>query len=162
SDAKMGVVAWEGDANLDGDFLKINGKTFSNSTNPKDNPWNGTITDNGAHVTTKNPSYTNQMGLDIDLFDVGAGYEIIPNASSVTLQFGTEADQYYPGIFTFSIKMKEPTVTIEKKVTDANSNHLTEVGEVRTYTLKGQNTGMGNANDMFLPDTLPNTVTYKP
>ena len=162
SDAKMGVVAWEGDANLDGDFLKINGKTFSNSTNPKDNPWNGTITDNGAHVTTKNPSYTNQMGLDIDLFDVGAGYEILPNASSVTLQFGTEADQYYPGIFTFSIKMKDPTVTLEKEVTDANSNHLAEVGEVLTYTLKGQNTGIGNANDIILTDTLPNTVTYKP
>ncbi|MEO8962071.1 MAG: T9SS type A sorting domain-containing protein [Ginsengibacter sp.] len=162
SDATMGVVAWEGDANLKGDFLRINGNIFSNTTNPKDNPWNGTITNSGFHVTTKNPNYTNQMGLDIDMFDVGSGYGITPNATSIALQFGTEADKYYPGVFTFSIKMKDPTVTLEKSVTDANSNHLAEAGEVLTYTLKGQNTGVGNANDIVLKDTLPNTVTFKP
>ena len=162
ADATMGVVAWEGDANLNGDFLKINGNTFSNATNPKNNPWNGTITNNGNHVTTKNPNYTNQMGLDIDMFDVGSGYGITPNATSIALQFGTEADKYYPGVFTFSIRMKDPTVTLEKSVTDANGNHLAEVGEVLTYTLKGQNTGVGNANNIVLKDTLPNTVTYKP
>jgi uncharacterized repeat protein (TIGR01451 family) len=162
ADAKMGVVAWEGDANLKGDFLKINGNTFSNATNAADNPWNGTITDNGVHVTTKNPNYTNQMGIDIDMFNVGAGYGITPNANSVQLQFGTEQDQYYPGVFTFTIKMKDPTVTLDKFVSDANNNHLAEVGEVLTYTLKGANNGPGNANNVIVTDTLPNTVTYKP
>src|SRR5690242_20669214 len=127
-DAKMGVVAWEGDANLTGDFLRINSNTFSNATNASDNPWNGTITDNGKHVTTKNPNYTNQMGIDIDMFNVGSGYGILPNANSVTLQFGTEQDQYYPGVFTFSIKMKDPTITLDKTVSDANRNHLAESG----------------------------------
>jgi uncharacterized repeat protein (TIGR01451 family) len=158
----MGVVAWEGDANLKGDFLKINGNTFSNSTNASDNPWNGTITDNGLHVTTKNPNYTNQMGIDIDMFNVGTGYGITPNANSVELQFGTEQDQYYPGVFTFTIKMKDPTVILDKFVSDANNNHLAEVGEVLTYTLKGANNGVGNANNVIVTDTLPNTVTYKP
>ena len=64
ADAKMGAVTWEGDANLTGDFLKINGNTFSNAINPADNPWNGTISDNGVHITSKNPNYTNQMGID--------------------------------------------------------------------------------------------------
>lgn len=162
SDATMGVVAWEGDANLTGDFLQINGKTFSNATNPANNPWNGTITNNGIHVTTKNPNFTNQMGIDIDLFDVGSGYGILPNATSVTLQFGTEADKYYPGVFTFSIKMKDPTITLDKSVADANNNHLAESGETLTYTLKGANNGPGNANKIIVADTLPNTVTYKP
>ena len=161
-DAKMGVVAWEGDANLTGDFLRINGNTFSNATNASDNPWNGTITDNGKHVTTKNPNYTNQMGIDIDMFNVGSGYGILPNANSVTLQFGTEQDQYYPGVFTFSIKMKDPTITLDKTVTDANKNHLAESGETLTYTLKGSNTGVGNANGVIVSDTLPSTITYKP
>jgi len=161
ADAKMGVVAWEGDANLSGDFLKINGNTFSNTTNPSDNPWNGTITDNGVHVTTKNPNYTNQMGIDIDMFNVGTGYGITANANSVKLQFGTEQDQYYPGVFTFTIKMKDPTITLDKFVSDANNNHLAEVGEILTYTLKGSNNGPGNANNVIVTDTLPNTVTYK-
>jgi uncharacterized repeat protein (TIGR01451 family) len=160
-DAKMGVMAWEGDANLYGDFLKINGIYFSNETNQFYNPWNGTITDNGVHVSTKNPNYTNQMGIDIDMFNVG-NYGIEPNAKTVNLEFGTEADQYYPGLFTFSIKMKDPTITLEKSVEDANKNHLAEVNEILTYTLKGKNTGVGNANEITLIDTLPNTVTYLP
>jgi uncharacterized repeat protein (TIGR01451 family) len=161
-DAKMGVVAWEGDANLTGDFLRINGNTFSNATNATNNPWNGTITDNGKHVTTKNPNYTNQMGIDIDMFNVGSGYGILPNANSVTLQFGTEQDQYYPGVFTFNIKMKDPTITLDKTVTDANKNHLAESGETLTYTLKGANTGVGNASGVIVSDTLPSTISYKP
>ena len=161
-DAKMGVVAWEGDANLAGDFLKINGNTFSNATNPADNPWNGTITDNGVHVTTKNPNYTNQMGIDIDRFNVGTGYGIDPNAQNVTLEFGTEADKYFPGVFTFTIRMKDPTITLEKTVADANNNHLAESGEILTYTLQGGNNGPGNANNIVISDTLPSTVTYKP
>jgi uncharacterized repeat protein (TIGR01451 family) len=162
SDAKMGVVTWEGDANLKGDFLKINGNTFSDGINPADNPWNGTISENGVHIITKNPNFTNQMGIDIDQFDVGNGYGILPNATSVALQFGTEADQYFPGVFSFVIKMKEPTITLDKFVADANNNHKAEVGEVLTYTLKGTNLGPGNANKVFIADTLPNTVTYLP
>ncbi len=162
ADAQMGVMAWEGDANITGDFLKINGSLFSNTVNKSNNPWNGTISNNGVHVTTKNPNYTNQMGIDIDMFDVGSGYGILPNANTVALQFGTEADQYYPGLFTFSIKMKDPTITLEKTVSDANNNHLAEPGEILTYTLKGANTGIGNANFITLIDTLPNTVTYLP
>lgn len=161
-DAQMGVLAWEGDANLKKDYLKINSNLFSNATNQPDNPWNGTITNNGIHVTSKNPNYSNQMGIDIDQFDVGTGYGIIPNASSVSLEFGTEADQYFPGLFTFTIKMKDPTITLDKTVTDQNHNHIGEVNEVLTYTLKGKNSGEGNANSIVLTDTLPSTVTYLP
>lgn len=161
-DAKMGAITWEGDANLIGDFLKINGNTFSNGINQANNPWNGTISDNGVHITTKNPNYTNQMGIDIDQFEVGAGYGILPNATFVTLEFGTEADQYFPGIFSFVIKMKEPTITLDKFVADANNNNKAEVGEILTYTLKGNNMGAGNANKVVITDTLPNTVTYLP
>ena len=161
-DAQMGVLAWEGDANLKKDYLKINSNLFSNATNPSDNPWNGTISSNGVHVTTKNPNYTNQMGIDIDQFDVGKNYGILPNANSVTLEFGTESDQYFPGLFTFTIKMKDPTITLEKTVKDANNNHLGEANEVLTYILKGENNGAGNANSIVLVDTLPSTVTYVP
>jgi len=162
SDAKMGAVTWEGDANLTGDFLKINGNVFSNGINAATNPWNGTISDNGFHITTKNPNYTNQLGIDIDQFEVGTGYGIMPNATSAELEFGTEADQYFPGIFSFVIKMKEPSITIDKFVQDANNNGKAEVAEVLTYTLKGKNVGAGNANNVIINDTLPNTVTYLP
>ena len=161
-DAKMGALVWEGDANLNGDYLKINDSLFSNATNRADNLWNGTITDNGIHVASKNPNYTNQMGLDIDQFDVGAGYGILPNSNSVELEFGTTSDKYFPGLLTFTIKMKDPTISLDETVNDANNNHYAEANEVLTYTLKGQNSGAGNANSIVIADTLPSTVTYLP
>lgn len=162
TDAKMGVMAWEGDANLTGDFLRINGNLFSNGINASNNPWNGTISEFGSHVTTKNPNYTNQMALDIDQFFVGTGYGIQPNATSVDLLFGTEADQYFPGLFTFVIRMKDPTITLDKLVRDASGNNQPEANEVLTYTLRGKNLGVGNANQLIINDTLPSTVTYVP
>ncbi len=161
-DAKMGAMVWEGDANLKLDYLKINGTSFSNGLNALDNPWNGTITDTGSHVTTKSPNYTNQMGIDIDQFYVGTGYGIHPGDTEVQLEFGTEADQYFPGLFTFVIKTKEPTVIIDKMVTDANLNKVAEENEVLTYKLKGINMGIGNANYCIVTDTLPVGITYIP
>lgn len=159
-DAKMGAMVWEGDANLKLDYLKINGTNFYNALNAIDNPWNGTITDTGAHVTTKFPDYTNQMGIDIDQFYVGNGYGIQAGDSTVRLEFGTEADQYFPGLFTFVIKTKDPTVVLDKFVRDGNFNNVADAGETLTYTLKGKNLGIGNANFCIVTDTLPSTVTY--
>ncbi len=161
-DAKMGVLAWEGDANISGDYLKINSTLFSNATNQPDNVWNGTITNDGVNVTSKNPNYTNQMGVDIDQFDIGSGYGILPNSTSLLLELGTTGDKYFPGLFTFSIKMKDPTLSLGDTVNDANNNHLAEMHEVLTYTLSGANSGPGNANSVVLTDTLPPTVTYLP
>ncbi|MBL0355918.1 MAG: hypothetical protein IPP72_03105 [Chitinophagaceae bacterium] len=159
-DAKMGAMVWEGDANLKLDYLKINGTNFYNGLNAIDNPWNGTITDTGAHITTKNPHYTNQMGIDIDQFYVGNGYSIQAGDSTVKLEFGTEADQYFPGLFTFVIKTKDPTVVLDKLVKDANLNNIAEANEILTYTLKGKNMGVGNANFCIVSDTLPSSVTF--
>jgi uncharacterized repeat protein (TIGR01451 family) len=161
-DAKMGAMVWEGDANLKLDYLKINGTNFQNGLNAIDNPWNGTITDTGTHVTTKSPNYTNQMGIDIDQFFVGSGYGIHPGDTTVQLEFGTEADQYFPGLFTFVIKTKDPTVTLDKFVKDANFNNVAEENELLTYKLTGKNIGIGNANFCIVTDTLPAGVTYLP
>lgn len=159
-DAQMGIITWEGDAKYNGDQLSINNHLFSNALNPPDNTMNGTITKNGVNVTSKNPNYTDQMGIDIDQFDVGAGYGILPNASSVTLQFSTTQDQFFFGIISFVIKMKDPAIQISKTVTDADLNKIAAPGEVLTYTFKGTNTGTGNANAVVLTDTLPSNITF--
>jgi uncharacterized repeat protein (TIGR01451 family) len=167
NEAVMGTMAWEGDANLGatsanpaGDFIKVNNVTASNAANPAANFWNGSITKNGAYVTSKNPNYSNQMGIDIDEINVGTGYNIAPNATNVTVQFGTEADMYFPSIFTFSIRVKDPTVVLDKSVTDANNNGFVESLEELTYTLSGSNQGDGSSYNTYIVDSLPNNVTY--
>ncbi len=160
TDAKLGIMGWEGDSRYTADYLKINNNFFSNALNPATNSWNSTITDDGVHVTTKNPNYTDQMGIDIDQFNVGLGYGIMPNATDVTLDFGTGADQYWCGVVTFVIKMKDPVVNLTKTVTDANHNQTAEAGEVLTYKLRAQNVGTGNANTVVLTDAIPSTMTF--
>lgn len=160
TDARVGLIAWEGDARFKEDSFKINGTAFTNAINPVNNFFNGTISNDGAHVSTKNPNYTDQMGMDIDQFYVGTGYGILPNASSVKVQFVTSQDQYFTGVITFVIKMKDPIIKLSKSVADANNDQIAQPGEILTYTLKGKNIGAGNANSTILTDPLPSTVTY--
>ena len=169
NDAVMTVMGWEGDGNLgatasnpEGDFVKVNNVVVSNTANVGTNFWNGSISNNGSYITTKNPNYSNQMGIDIDQVSVGTGYGILPNANSVTLTFGTEADQYFPSFFAFSLRVKDPLVTINKTVADANNNGQVESNEVLTYTLTGSNIGPGQANNVYVVDSLPSNVTYVP
>ncbi len=165
-DAVMSTMAWEGDGNIGGsgsnagDFLQINSNTVSNAVNPATNFWNGSISTNGASVTTKNPDYLNQMGIDIDQVNVGTGYGILPNATSVNITFGTETDQYFPSYFAFALRVKDPLVTVAKTVADANGNNTIESNEILTYTLSGKNIGPGVANSVAIVDTLPTNVTY--
>lgn len=166
-EAIMQTMAWEGDGNLGastsnpaGDYIKINGVAVSNSVNPVTNFWNGTISKNGAFVTTKNPNYSNQMGIDIDEIYVGTGYGIQPNATSVQVQFGTEADQYFPSVFTFCTRMKEPLASLDKSVTDASGNGYVESNEILTYTLTGSNPGPGAAYNTVIIDSLPTNVSF--
>jgi uncharacterized repeat protein (TIGR01451 family) len=168
-EAVMSTMAWEGDANLgasafdpNGDFLRINDVAVSNTMNPVSNFWNGSVTKNGINVTTKDPNYSNQMGIDIDEVNVGQGYNILPNATTVTVEFGTEADQYFPSAFTFAIRMKNPFVVLDKAVTDANGTGFVDANEELTYTLSGSNAGPGTALNAFIVDSLPVNVTYVP
>jgi uncharacterized repeat protein (TIGR01451 family) len=91
---------------------------------------------------------------------VGTGYGILPNATSAIIEFGTEADQYFPSVFAFSIRMKDPLITLDKTVTDANNDGFLQGNEILTYTLSGINNGPGVAYNTFVVDSLPNNVTY--
>lgn len=160
AEAQISVMAWEGDARYNGDFFKINNILFSNSRNAANNAWNGTVTVNGEHVTNKNPNYTDQMGIDIDVIYAGTNYGIPAKASTISLQYGTTQDQYFTGLVTAVIKMKESDVKISKKVTDANNDLIAGTGEVLTYRIKGKNDGIGNTSSVVVTDSLPATLVF--
>lgn len=169
NEAVMGTMSWEGDANLgptvtnrEGDFIKINNIPVSNAVNPETNFWNGSISRNGSFVDTKNPNYSNQMGIDIDEVNVGTGYDILPNATSVQVEFGTEADMYFPSIFTFCIRVKDPTIVLDKAVTDQTGDGFIESKEELTYTLSGSNQGIAPSYNTYIVDSLPFNIRYIP
>lgn len=170
SDAYMTAVTWEGDANLAitsgnplGDHIKVNGTTASAGVNLAANFWNGTISKNGNFITTKNPDFKNQMSIDIDEIEVGAGYGILSNATEVNVVFGSEADQYFPSLFAFTIKSKDPDITLNKSVSDALAPFGTlQLNEILTYTISGSNVGTDAAYYCTIVDTLPANVIYVP
>jgi uncharacterized repeat protein (TIGR01451 family) len=170
SDAYMTALSWEGDANLavtagnpQGDYIKVNGTIASAGVNLAANFWNGTISKNGNFITTKNPDFKNQMSIDIDEMEVGTGYGIVPGATQVNIEFGSEADQYFPSLFAFTIRAKDPEIILNKSVSDNLVPFGTvQVNETLTYTLSGANIGLANAYNCVVVDTVPSNVTYIP
>lgn len=169
SDAYMSVMSWEGDANLaaswfnpDGDYMKVNGVKVSNNVNPVKNFWNGTISRNGAFVTTKNPNYLNQMGIDIDEQEVGVGYGLVAGTNDIPIEFGTEADQYFPSLFAFTIIAKPAAITLGlSATTSVLPYNLLNPNEDITYTITGTNNGPGVAHNCVVVDSVPHCLTYK-
>ena len=170
SDAYMSTLTWEGDANLaittgnpQGDYIKVNNITASAGVNRAANYWNGTISKNGSFITTKNPDFKNQMSIDIDEIEVGIGYGITANATQVVIEFGSEADQYFPSLLAFTIRSKDPDIIINKSVSDGTAPFGSlQTNEILTYTLSGSNIGTGNALNCTVVDTIPSNVTYVP
>ncbi len=170
SDAYMSTLTWEGDANLAvttgnplGDYLKVNGTTASAGVNRATNYWNGTISKNGSFISTKNPDFKNQMSVDIDEIEVGVGYGIASNATQVVVEFGSEADQYFPSLLAFTIKSKDPAIILNKSVSDGTAPFGTlQTNEILTYTLSGSNIGTGDALNCTVVDSIPSNVTYVP
>ena len=96
--AEVGLVAWEGDADINTETATLNGSTLTDAVNAANDQFNSTISRAGANVTTKTPNYVNQLGIDADEIDADG---FIPNsATSATLALGTSQDTYLPGVVT--------------------------------------------------------------
>jgi uncharacterized repeat protein (TIGR01451 family) len=159
--ARLGVVAYEGDLGITGDFARLDGSTLSDPCHPAGNFFDSTICTNGARVTTKNPDYVNQLGFDASLVDASG---IIPNgAGGATIDMGTSGDTYYPGVITTAIDVFAPTVRLDKTVSGATGpGGRARRGDVLTYDVTATSTGRDPATDVVLSDAIPAGTTYRP
>src|SRR5262249_19602256 len=107
--AKVGVVAYEGDLGTTGDSMALNGKQLSDAVPPANNFFNAGISNLGVLQTAKNPNYVNQMGFDAKVVQAPAG--TIPNsATSATITLTTSGDGYFPGVVTTAIDLYAPNL----------------------------------------------------
>ena len=105
----VGYFAFDGEANVTGDFIEINGIPLSNANNPADNTLNGSITNFGSNVTTRNPNYTYNWGVDLDVFDATG---TVPNAATTAnITLGSSFEGIWSGVFVFSNEVAQPNVT---------------------------------------------------
>jgi uncharacterized repeat protein (TIGR01451 family) len=159
--SKLGFVSYEGDRSLTGASASLNGQPLTDSKGPgsASNFFNSTISELGRDVTTKNPSYDNQLGFDAD---VGDGTGKLPNgATSAVLKLQTSGDTYLPGVVWVATELFAPDVQSTKSVTDLNGG-LVEPGDELEYTIAGTNRGQDSAVNVIAVDPVPANTTFVP
>ena len=159
--AHMGIVGWEGDAAITGDYLSINNTNFSDDLNAANNSWNASSSIYGAPSVGRYPSFSNNMSIDVD--DIDAAKYLIQNSSNATLIFGTTGDGYYPSYFAFAVNIKNPVLSLQKTVSDANADNKAQPLEMLSYNLAVHNRAdSGSSYLSYVTDTLPAGITYVP
>ncbi len=152
----IGVVAAEGDAGATGDYLSVNDNLLTDAVHPSNNTENSTIANRGAHVTTKNPDWRNQLGYDSSLFSADG---FLPNgATNAMFRAKTSGDTYAPQAITFATELFSPQVDLTKTQSFPVSTNA-EPGATIRYTITATNNGSGPATNVELVDPLPGGTT---
>jgi len=159
--ASVGVVAWEGDRGLTGEVVKLNGTTLSSATNPANNFFNSAISDAGTPITTRNPSFVNNFGVDVTRVSANG---VLPNgATSTTVNLTTNQDFYYPGVVTTQIDLFTPAFNpVSKTVSNLSGHTTSQAGDTLEYQITLTNTGQDPADNSVVTDPLPAGITFVP
>ncbi len=167
-DAKLGVIAYEGEQQYVGDALLFNGTAIGNATNPVDNFFNSSRSYLGSPVSLAGdlPRLTggagSMAGLDMDVIDVKA--QLAAGATSATIVASSVAngDSYTLGAFVTSISTFKPDFTTSGKTfIDLNGGALLP-GDKIEYSVTVTNTGNDASANTVLTDVLPAGITYVP
>lgn len=157
-DARMAIVAWEGDP---GNSTPLNG--FSESLS-----FNGVTVDDGILVAGSDPAVqpydgtvntlgvADSYGVDVDTFDVTA--LLAPGQTSATTQFSAGGDLV---LLTAQIVSATSEPVVDLSLTKTHVGNFT-VGGTNTYTLTVAN-AVGTQredNTIVVTDTLPAGLTF--
>lgn len=150
--AKFAFSALEGDFQIEGDFLAINGvkstpperpsrrvyeQVWNNSKKKwewiwveKDNFFNSTVTSLGTILNNREPNSSNTLGFDAGVFEVDnpitpayPGGSVIKNGdTSATISLGSTGDVYFYYFNAFAIEIIAPRIVLVKKVIGTDDN----------------------------------------
>lgn len=115
-DAKLGVVAMEGDNQSEGDALAFNGTILANHWNPANNFFNGTRSHLGEAVSEEGdlPQLTGEAqsmsGIDLDVVDITP--YVTAGQTSASLAATTLGDVYFLTMFVTSITTVKPEIEV--------------------------------------------------
>lgn len=164
--AKLGVVAFEGDSTLKGDQLFFNGAQLSNALNTADNFFNGSRTFLGAPagVAGDLPQFTGEpgsmSGMDMDVVDITA--TLVPGQTSAQVQATSTGDTYHLAGFVTSIPALRPDFTASTKTAKDLDGEPTLAGHELEYMMIVNNEGSDVSIDTALSDPLPAGAEYVP
>lgn len=169
-DAKLAVVAYEGDASIDGDELRFGpdeplnaGDALLDSDNFFDSS-RRSVTGAALSIAGDLPQLSGEpdsmSGLDFDVVDVTD--RVVPGQTSAAISAITDFDLYLLAGFVTSVTTFRPDLTQSvKAVTDVNGPPL-RPGDELEYTVTVSNVGTDAALDVLLLDVLPAAVSFVP
>ncbi|MDP4673230.1 MAG: DUF11 domain-containing protein, partial [Solirubrobacteraceae bacterium] len=153
---EVGVVAYEGDAGVTGDYLTLNDRRLVDAVHPDNNTANSTIANLGSLATTKSPDWNNQLGYDSSFF--AADGFLGNGATTAILKAKTTGDSYLPQAITFATELFSPNVALTKTAAIVGGGGA-EPGATIRYTMTATNNGAASATNVQLTDPLPGAVT---
>ena len=175
-DAKLGVVAYEGDEGTPGDRLFFNpsnvamppaAEALTNAVNPADNFFNSTRSSLGMPVSVAGdlPQLTgtprSMAGIDIDVVDIKS--KLMPAQTSAPIVATSTGDVYFLGGFVTSISTFKPDFTTSSKsAVELNPDGVLIPGDVIEYTITVANTGNDASINTVMNDALPASVSFVP
>ncbi|WP_190811533.1 Calx-beta domain-containing protein [Flagellimonas sp. S3867] len=152
----VGYYGMDGEASSTGDFVSVEGTSLSNALNPANNTLNGTISEFGVDLGTRNPNFGYSWGVDIDVFDASG---LVPNnATDMDVILGSSSEGIWGGVFVTSNEIAFPTVA-----TSAFSPTTIYSGEesIVTITIENPSNGVSLTN-LALTNNLPAGMTIAP
>lgn len=171
---RIGVSTLEGDYSLTGDNLRFRANsvggftTITNTLNPNNNFFNGSITNNNTTILTRNPASTNTLGFDLDIVGINnPANAVLPNnETGGTIRLTTNGDSYGTYLTTFDVEIIEPVISLTKVVQDLAGNNIgnTEISlcQELNYVIGFQNIGNDDAQNFTIRDVLPVNVIFNP
>ena len=154
-DAKIGFLAWEGDAGLaTGETLKINNNIIGNPPlNPETNAFNGTNSITGE---------SNLYNMDLDVYNIENNIQPGNTSATITLSSGADFVMVNAIVTKLNSQVPDATITIDSVLSACNS--LVIVADYTVYNLNSTNPLPGNvpiaiyANGILVAETTTNAT----
>ena len=159
---RVGAAGFDGDLGFTGDGFSVNGTPMTDSLNVTTNFFNSVISENGVQLPGRNPSFVNNLGVDVDRVNVPTG--VVPNgATSATLQLTAPSENYHPVLITFATDLYVPIIAqnVVKTLTDLNGPPLLP-GDTLRWTVSMSNTGQDTGTNLIVKDPIPANTTFVP
>jgi len=134
----VGIVAFEGDRGIKGDYAQVNNTVLEDALTPATNFFNSWISDCGVATPGRVPDQGNQLGFDAKI--VKADGVLRNGATSAVIRAKTDGEGYQPIVATFATDLYAPNLEVTKTVKDLNGGEV-RVGDELEYTLTVKNTG---------------------
>ncbi len=160
-DAKLGVIAYEGDPDLKDKFT-FNNKIVSDAINGSENFFNGSHTLLGMPFSLPGdlPQLTggqaSMSGVDLDVADIST--LVMPGDTGATIAATSVDDIFYVGAMFTSIRSRKPVIVT---TLDADPSSV-RPGDTVEFTSTTVNVGDDGATGLILRHPIPDGMTFVP